>query len=139
MIIMDTNVLSEAFRPKPSDHVIHWMRSQPAIILFTTAICEAEILYGIAILPASRRRASLLAMAHGLFGEELAGRVLPFDSASAHAFAEISAGRRQIGRPIGEFDAQIAAIARANGGRLATRNVRDFIDCGIDVFSPWGA
>jgi toxin FitB len=139
MIILDTNVLSEVFRPKPDDRVTHWMRAQPAITLFTTSICEAEIFYGIAVLPASKRRTSLQAMAHGLFGEDLAGRVLPFDGAAARAFAEIAAARRQTGRPIGEFDAQIAAIGRAHGATLATRNLNDFGDCGIEVFSPWEA
>jgi predicted nucleic acid-binding protein len=72
-----------------------------------------------------------------MLGEDFTGRILPFDSAAAVAFAEIAATRRQAGRPIAQADAQIAAIARSRGAALATRNVPDFEGCGIDVVNPW--
>jgi len=123
MIILDTNVLSETLRPTPSATVLEWMRSEPALALFTTAITEAELLYGIALLPDGRRRRSLEEVVDRIFAEDLADRVLPFDRAAAHEFADIAASRRRPGRPISEADARIAAIARSRGAALATRNV----------------
>jgi predicted nucleic acid-binding protein len=137
MIILDTNVLSEALRPAPSAKVLEWMRAEPSSALFTTAITEAELLYGIALLPGGRRRQSLEAIVDVIFTEDLAGRVLPFDSAAAHEFAGIAADRRRAGRPISEADARIAAIARSRGAALATRNVGDFVGCGLTLIDPW--
>ncbi len=138
MIIVDTNVLSEMMRDTPDPLVKRWMTSQFPAGLFTTAICEAEILYGVALLPGGRRRNALSKAAVSIFGE-FSGRILPFDSAAAKAFAEIAAERRRLGKPVGESDAQIAAIARVHGATVATRDVGDFTDCGIEVISPWGA
>ncbi len=73
-----------------------------------------------------------------MFSVDLAGRVLPFDTDAALAFREIAAGRKLKGKPISQIDAQIAAIVRSRGARLATRNGRDFADCGIDLLDPWG-
>jgi predicted nucleic acid-binding protein len=137
VIVLDTNVISEAWRPKPAANVREWMRAQPTALLFTTSITEAELLFGIALLPAGRRRSALSALAETMFAEDLAGRVLPFDSAAAHEYADIAAGRRRAGRPIAEADARIAAIVRSRGATLATRNVADFAACGIPVISPW--
>lgn len=94
-------------------------------------------LYGVGLLAPGRRRTALENAIAAIFDEEFAGRVLGFDSAAARAFAEIAARRRRLGRPISEFDAQIAAIALANGATVATRNIEDFTDCGITVVSPW--
>jgi toxin FitB len=137
MIVLDTNVLSESWRPKPAARVLGWIRSQPATALFTTAITEAELYYGIALLPEGRRRRALESAVRLIFAEDLAGRVLPFDSAAAREYADIAATRRRAGRRMPEADAQIAAIARSRGAALATRNVADFSDCGLDIVSPW--
>lgn len=139
MIILDTNVLSETMRPDPAASVMGWFARNAPSSLFTTSLSQAEILYGLAILPDGRRRTALLAAARAVFDEDLAGRVLPFDSAAAAAFAEIAASRRQAGRPISQIDAQIAAITRARGASLATRNVSDFAECGIALIDPWAA
>jgi predicted nucleic acid-binding protein len=88
--------------------------------MFTTTVNMAEMLYGIALLPAGKRRTSLQFAAEEVFEENFAGRVLPFDSDAARFFAEIAAARRATGRPIGQFDAQIAAIARSHGATVAT-------------------
>jgi toxin FitB len=72
-----------------------------------------------------------------MFEIDLAGRVLPFDSDAALAYPEIAAGRKRGGKPISQIDAQIAAVVRSRGARLATRNVRDFAACGITVVDPW--
>jgi predicted nucleic acid-binding protein len=137
MIVLDTNVLSEPLRPKPSTKVLDWMRSQPTTVLFTTTITHAELLYGIALLPQGRRRRSLESVVAHIFAVHLAGRVLPFDSAAAQDYAHIAAARRRSGRPISEPDARIAAIARSRGAELATRNVADFADCELEVINPW--
>ncbi len=137
MIVLDTNVLSETLRSNPADAVRRWMRAQPATSLFTTTICEAETFYGVALMPAGRRRAALERVVIAIFEEDFADWVLPLDSAAARAFARIAATRRRSDRPIAGFDAQIAAIAYSRGAALATRNVADFADCGITVVSPW--
>jgi toxin FitB len=137
MIVLDTNVLRETLRLKPADSVKRWMEFQPASTLFTTAISEAEILYGLAWMPAGRRRTALQRAAAAIFTEDFSGSILAFDSSAARAFAEIAAARRQAGRPISEFDAQIAAIASLHGAAVATRNIDDFADCGVQVISPW--
>jgi predicted nucleic acid-binding protein len=139
VIVLDTNVLSEMLRPAPDERVAAWLGSQPMSALFTTTITQAEILYGVALLPAGRRRDVLFAAVHPIFDEEMAGRVLPFDVSAATVYADLAAGRRQSGQPISQFDAQIAAIVRSRGGSLATRNIADFVACGIEVLDPWSA
>jgi toxin FitB len=137
VIVLDTNVLSEASRPKPSTKVLDWMRSEPLTALFTTTITEAELLFGIALLPGGRRRRLLERFVVQTLEEDFSGRILPFDSAAAREFAQIAANRRGTGRPIGEADARIAAIARSRGAALATRNLSDFADCGLTLIDPW--
>jgi predicted nucleic acid-binding protein len=137
VIVVDTNVLSEGLRPQPSPKVINWLRSEPISALFTTTITEGEMLYGAALLPDGRRRRALEAVIAQLFSNRFAGRILPFDSAAAREFADIAAQRRLAGRPIGEADGRIAAIARSRGASLATRNVRDFEGCGLTVIDPF--
>jgi predicted nucleic acid-binding protein len=137
MIVLDTNILSETLRVEPADSVARWMGAQHAANLFTTAISQAEILRGIALMSPGRRRAFLEKSAAGIFAEDFAGRILAFDSLAAEAFAEIAAGRRKLGRPISVFDAQIAAIALIHNAAVATRNVNDFAACGINIINPW--
>lgn len=137
MIVLDTNVLSELLAPSPSPHVLAWLAAQPAAAVFTTAVTEAEILYGLALLPDGRRRQALEAAVRPIFSEDLAGRVLAFDREAAENYAAIAARRRAIGRPISQFDAQIAAIAVSRGASIATRNVADFAETGAPVINPW--
>jgi len=137
MIVLDTNVLSEGLRPQPSAKVLRWMQSEPIAALFTTTITEAELLYGAALLPDGGRRRSLEAVIVQLLATQFAGRILPFDSTAAREFADIAATRRRAGRPIGEADGRIAAIARSRGAAVATRNVGDFVGCGVTLIDPW--
>jgi predicted nucleic acid-binding protein len=139
MMLLDTNVLSELMRPLPSAIVGNWLSGQPATAIFISAITEAEIRYGLALLPEGRRKNQLSTQAELMLVEEFAGRILPFDSAAASAYALIAADRRRSGRPISQADAQIAAIAVSRGASLATRNAADFVDCGIDIIDPWNA
>lgn len=139
MIILDTNVVSELMRPKPSEPVATWVAKQPATELFTTAITQAEILFGIELLARGKRREGLVLAAEAMFAEDFSGRILAFGSDAAHAFAKIAASRRALGKPIGQVDAQIAAIAQVQRAELATRNVVDFSDCGVEIVNPWTA
>lgn len=137
MIVLDTNVVSEALRPRPSANVLAWMRLEPLAALFTTTITEAELLYGVAVLPDGRRRHLLEAAIMQILTTLFPGRILPFDSPAAREFADIAATRRRAGHPIGEADGRIAAIARSRGASIATRNVDDFAGCGLNVIDPW--
>lgn len=137
MIVLDTNVLSEALRPVPVSVVMVWLASQPNSALFTTTITRAELLYGVQLLPDGQRKAGFDAAVRTIFDNDLAGHVLGFDNAAADAFAGIAASRKLMGRPISQFDAMIAAITQSRGAAIATRNSKDFMDCGIDVINPW--
>lgn len=137
MIVIDTNVLSELMRRTPDARVLRWFESQPDGILYTTAITHAEILFGLALLPQGARREQMEAAIGTVFTQTYAERVLPFDSAAAPEYARICAARRAAGRPIGQMDAQIAAIARARRARLATRDVTGFEGLGIEVVDPF--
>jgi len=137
MIILDTNVLSEFMRPNPAPGVVAWVAKQPATELFTTSITEAEIFYGIELVTKGKRRDGLLAAAEAMFAEDLGSRIFGFEGDAARVFSKIAAHRRVLGRPIRHADAQIAAIAQVRGAKLATRNVADFEDCGLDVLDPW--
>ncbi|HSS97716.1 MAG TPA: type II toxin-antitoxin system VapC family toxin [Terriglobales bacterium] len=137
MIILDTNVLSELMKPSPLPQVATWISNQTSTELFTTTITEAEIFYGIELLPAGKRREGLLAAAQAMFIEDLNGRILGFESDAARTFAKVAAHRRKLGKPISQADAQIAAIAQVSGAKLATHNKADFADCGIDLLDPW--
>ncbi|AUB77793.1 plasmid stabilization protein [Spiribacter roseus] len=137
MIILDTNVLSEVLKPSPAKAVVDWLACPPRSTFFTTAVVEAELRYGVGILDAGERRDQLQAALDGIFLEDFRARVIPFDRECAEAFSQIAAHRRRIGRPISQFDAMIAAAAASRGAQLATRNTRDFADCGIEVIDPW--
>ena len=137
MIILDTNVVSELMRPDPDPGVVDWVAGQAAINLYLSTVSEAELRYGIEILPTGARRDRLLAEVEGMLREDFAGRVLPFDSAAAQSYAAIAAARRAAGRPINHADCQIAAMARSRGASVATRDINGFEGSGVDIINPW--
>lgn len=137
MIILDTNIVSELMRPNPSSNVVDWVAGQAAQNLYLSTVSEAELLYGVEILPAGGRRDRLLDAVEGMLQEDFHGRILPFDSAAAHTYAAIATARRAVGRPINHADCQIAAIARCRGASVATRDVDDFEATGIELINPW--
>ncbi len=136
MIVLDSNVASELIKPSPAPAVRDWIRARRGNELYTTSITLAEIRYGIERFPAGRRRDLLMATADDVFAafEE---QVLPFDAAAAAHYPLIVIRRDRAGLPIDGFDAQIASICRVHDAVLATRNVKDFHDTGIDVVDPW--
>lgn len=100
-------------------------------------VTQAEVLYGIEILPAGKRRTHLHDAVEKVFSQDFQGQILPFDEASARVFAKIVSSRRTMGRQISQFDAMIAAISRSRGAAVATRNTVDFEHCGVRVINPW--
>lgn len=136
MIILDSNVVSELMRVAPSPVVAAWVRAHGAAELYTTSITLAEIRYGIERLPDGRRKDILRTTADDVFST-FADQVLSFDASAAVEYAVIVSHRDSIGLPMNGFDAQIASICRAREASLATRNVKDFDDAGIDIIDPW--
>jgi hypothetical protein len=136
MIILDTNVTSEIMRASPSPVVITWLRAQDPKELYSTAVTVAEIRYGIARLPNSARKKKLVEAAADVFAA-FSDRVLAFDLAAADEYGDIVLTRERAGASINGFDAQIASICRAHDALLATRNVKDFANSGINVANPW--
>ena len=139
MIIVDTNVVSELLRPSPEPRVEEWLAGLDGLDIYLTAISEAELRYGVAITDNGKCRDGLADAIDRILRDDMAGRVLAFDSAATEAYAAIAASRRAAGRPIAQADCQIAAIARARGATVATRNTADFEGCGIDLINPWTA
>ena len=137
MIVLDTNVLSEWLRPVPDERAVAWLNIQARPALFTTAISRGEMLHGVLLLPDGKRKVQLHEQILAIFAVDLAERVLPYDSEAADAHAAIAARRRGQGQPISQSDAMIAGIVRAHGATLATRNIRDFAGCGIELVDPW--
>ena len=138
MIVVDTNVVSELMRPFPATVVREWVVAHGAGVLYTTSITLAEIRYGIERLPDGRRKDLLRATAEDVF-VAFEKQVLPFDTPAATQYASVVTDRDRVGLPIDGFDAQIAAICRAHNASLATRNLKDFHETGIDLIDPWQA
>ncbi len=137
MIVLDTNVVSELMRPAPSSAVVSWVSQRDAATLFFSAVGEAELRLGVAAMPAGRRRDAIEEAIEATLSKDFAGRILPFDSAAARAYAAIAAARRAAGRPVSTMDMQIAAIARSQHMAVATRNTKDFTGIGVDLADPW--
>ena len=137
-IILDTNVLSELMRAQPDPVAGDWFSRQTAVTFYTTAITQAEILLGIALLPAGKRRDLLADAAEKMFQEDFSGNCLPFDESCTALYATVVANRRRSGFSMTTEDAQIAAIALHHNLPLATRNTKDFLHIdGLVLYNPW--
>ncbi|GEN26155.1 type II toxin-antitoxin system VapC family toxin [Halomonas cupida] len=137
MIVLDTNVVSELMKAEPEASVVKWLDAQDAWSVMVSAITVAEVFYGIERLPDGKRKSDLSAVAVAMFGEDFAGRILPFDGEAAICYAELVATRERSGRGVSVADAQIAAICRQYASGLATRNIKDFECLGIELINPW--
>jgi len=137
VIILDTNVLGAVMRTVPDAAVLEWLDRQPADAVWITSITLVETRFGLALLPAGRRRQVLETAFDDLLREDLENRVLDFDSAAATAAASLAAARQKSGRPADMRDTQIAGIVLARRATLATRNVRHFADLKISIIDPW--
>lgn len=139
MIVLDTNVVSELMKPVPDGRVAGWVDARPADEMFITAITVAELMYGVAALPAGQRKSNLREAVMDLVVEDFRGQVLPFGGEAAPHYADLVVARNRAGRPAGVLDAQIAAICRQVGATLVTRNTEDFTDTGVELVDPWTA
>ncbi|MGO1727591.1 type II toxin-antitoxin system VapC family toxin [Glutamicibacter ardleyensis] len=137
MIVLDTNVISEIFRPEPETRVVDWLASLTGDVAITS-VTLAELLSGVRRLPEGRRKTTLAKSIEAVIGQYRGSRsVLPFDETAAECYADVLAAREGRGAPISTADAQIAAICLAHDATCATRNTKDFEHIGIDLINPW--
>lgn len=136
MIVLDTNVVSEAMRPQPTPVVVAWLNAQAAETLYLSSVTLAELLFGIGALPAGVKK-DRLARALDRLVALFPGRVLPFDQDAARRYADMAVAARALGRPLPVADGYLAATAAARGFAVATRNIQHFGDTGVDLIDPW--
>ena len=137
MILLDTCVVSEPLKPRPESKVLNWLDDQAAESLYLSTISLAELLAGVAALPAGRRRSALSGELSRVLDRLFADRILAFDRAAAVQFPDVVASARKRGFTISFADAQIAAIAAAHGFSIATRDTGPFLATGIPIIDPW--
>lgn len=137
MIVLDTNVISEIFRPHPNPRVAAWLESLAGEVAIT-AVTLAELLAGVRRLPDGQRRTALAARIEAALEPYRDGQsILSFDGAAAEQYADVLLARENAGLPISTADAQIAAICRTHHATCATRNLKDFADTGVELVDPW--
>jgi len=137
MILLDTNIISEMMKKSPSVRVAGWLDQQEVTHLFVTAITIAEISYGISVLAKGKRRLALEEAFDMVMRECFKHRILSFDEASAHLYGGLMGHRKKLGRPLSVLDGQIAAIALVHKATVATRNIRDFANCNLELIDPF--
>jgi toxin FitB len=137
MILLDTNVISEVMKPNPEPRITIWIDSHPLDDLCTSAIVAAEILSGLDLMPAGKRRNELRDKAEIMFSSFFSGRIFAFNLDGARAYGKIVNAARKAGKPMDEMDALIAATALAHEATLATRNTSHFEQCGVNLVNPW--
>jgi toxin FitB len=137
VIVLDTNVVSELMKPMPEPRVLAWLRKHRLQELFLTSLTEAELWFGVELLPAGKRRNEIGVRVRTTLEQDFAGRILDFDRQAAREFGRLHAAQRRSGRLPPLSDAMISAIASARQFAVATRNVRDFTQAGLTVFNPW--
>ena len=137
MIVLDTNVISELMLSRPEEHVIRWLDRQPNSSIWTTSISIFEIRFGLRVMLAGKRQASLSTFFEEWLNDVVQGRVATYDEASARAAADLAAERHKNGRPGELRDTMIAGIVLSNRATLATRNVKHFEDIAKSVVNPW--
>lgn len=137
MIVVDTNIISEFMGTPPARSVLEWLNAQDAATLYIASVSVAEIQLGLHIMPAGKRQQLLGQQFEQFLAVAFDTRILAFDAKAAKYYADCRATRRKIGRPISTLDAQIAGICRAHGFALATRNIKDFEGCDIELINPF--
>jgi toxin FitB len=137
LIILDTNVISEPLKPSPDAAVLRWLDLQSPATLYVTTISQAELLAGVAALPAGKRRTELRKVIDKELVSLFADRILPFGERSAEAYAQVVNAANGAGNPIDFADAAIGAIAVEHNYILATRNVGDFKGTSVKLLNPW--
>jgi predicted nucleic acid-binding protein len=138
MILLDTNVVSEAMKPEPHPAVRHWLDEQAAETLFLSSVTIAELMFGIGALPKGKRRNNLTAALEGVL-ELFDARILSFDIHAARRYAGLAVKARAAGKGFPTPDGYIAAIAAAHGFAIASRDTSAFTAAGLTVIDPWNA
>ena len=136
MMLLDTNVVSEAIKPEPHPSVVAWLDAQAAETLFISIITVAELLFGIGALPDGKRKDMLAARIDGLL-DQFTGRVVDFDTPAARRYADLAVKARAAGKGFPTPDGYIAAIAAAHGFAVASRDTSAFNAAGLTVIDPW--
>ncbi|MGD0642392.1 MAG: type II toxin-antitoxin system VapC family toxin [Roseiarcus sp.] len=137
MIILDTNVISEPMKANGAKAVVDWLDRQAAETLYLTAANLAELMVGVEIMPAGKRREGIGAALDELISRLFGARILPFDESAARAYAALVARARADGCALSVADAEIAAIATVRGFAVATRDTAPFVAAGVPVIDPW--
>ena len=137
--LIDTNVISETFRPRPDPRVLEWVSRQMASDLFLAAVSLGELVRGARRVKGRAKRERLAYWINHDLATQFQDRVLPFDREAAVIWGAIMGDGDRAGRPKSMADAQIAAVALRHGLTLATRNIRDFKDMGVTLVDPWAA
>lgn len=138
MILLDTNVVSEAMTREPHPRVREWLDAQAADRLFLSSVTVAELLFGVGALPAGKRKNALTAALDDIL-DVFAARILPFDTSAARHYADLAVKARAAGRGFPVPDGYIAAIAAAHGFAVASRDATAFNAAGVTVIDPWTA
>ena len=136
MIVLDTNVVSEAMKPSAHPAVLDWLNRQAAETLFLSSVTLAELLFGITAMPSGRRKDALAETLDRLLVELYGDRILPFDAAAARCYAQLATKARAAGKGFPTPDGYIAAIANAKGFVVATRDTSPFAAAGIPTINP---
>ncbi|TQV80114.1 type II toxin-antitoxin system VapC family toxin [Exilibacterium tricleocarpae] len=137
MIILDTNVVSEFMPSPPASQVLNWLNDRDVTSLYLTTITIAKIGCGLRAMPESKRRRLLSERFEQFIDAAFTQRILSFDESAARIYGEIMCQRKEIGRPMSNLDGQIAAVARSRGLGVATRNIKDFEHCQIELINPF--
>ena len=138
MIVLDTNVVSEAMKPEPNQSVRAWLNDQAAVTLYLSSVTLAELLFGIAALPTGKRKDMLTQALDALMGL-FRDRVLPFDTDAARRYAELAVMAKTSGKGFPTPDGYIAAIAASRGFIVASRDTAPFEAAGVPTINPWSA
>jgi len=139
VILLDTNVISEAWKPVPDPRVLAWIDAQAIDTLYLSAVTVAELRFGIAAMPVGKRRETLDRRLEQEVLHLFESRVVPFDLDASRAFAQVIVVAKEAGRAVGTADAYIAATAAANGLMVATRDTSPFEAAGLSTINPWNA
>jgi predicted nucleic acid-binding protein len=139
MILVDTNVISEPWKPAPEPRVLKWIDAQAIETLYLSAVTIAELRFGIAAMPEGKRRATLDDRLERDVLPLFEGRILPFDLEASRAYADIMTRAKAAGQAVGKADAYIAATAASHGLAVATRDTSPFEAAGLTIVNPWEA
>jgi predicted nucleic acid-binding protein len=136
MIVLDTNVVSEAMKPEPAPAVLNWLDEQVAETIYISSITVAELMFGVGALPEGRRKQQLAETLKGVLNL-FEDRILPFDVDAAKRYADLAVAARNAGQGFPAPDGYIAAIASARSFTVASRDARAFKAAGLKVIDPW--